>query len=430
MGSAKKPKPRLGWNPAAAVAHTARRMRWLRRIAILLLAVVLVVAAWLAAGAIVYSPEYVARVVQHGQSDVNLYLDGLPLSTLEPAPSAFTFADAKDDAAARAVLEAGFAVDDLEAFLAETGTQALIAIKDDTVIYEGYANGTLRESPVTSFSVAKSVVSALVGIAIDEGHIDDVDDPVTKYLPELGERDPAFADITVRHLLQMASGLDYQALRWWLLNGDDPLTTYYPDQREISLENTNIVDPPGQYFLYNKYHPQLLGMILERATGVSVTEYTQSRLWDPLGMEFGGAWALDSEESGFEKMEAGLNASAIDFAKFGRLLLEQGSWEGRQVVSSEWVAESTGLDPSIHDEDYYSQGFGPWVYDDGRGYYAYMWYGKLRDGQPPDIAAEGDRGQIIYVSPAHDVVIVRNGTDYGIPLEDWTNTFYRIAAEL
>lgn len=85
-------------------------------------------------------------------------------------------------------------------------------------------------------------------------------------------------------------------------------TTYYPDQREIALGNTQIVDPHAQYFLYNKYHPQLLGMILERTTGMWVTEYTQTRLWNPLGMEFSGAWALDSEASGFEKMEARLNA--------------------------------------------------------------------------------------------------------------------------
>ena len=176
----------------------------------------------------------------------------------------------------------------------------------------------------------------------------------------------------MRDLLRMAAGLDYQELRWFLFNGDDPLTTYYPDQREITLENTNIVDPPGLYFNYSKYHPQMLGMILERATDMSVTEYTQTRPWDPLGMEFDGAWALDSVESGFENMEAGLNAPAIDFAKLGQLFLQGGVWEGEQVVPEAWVEESTSLDPSSQDAAYYSHSFRPYVYDDGAGYYKYM----------------------------------------------------------
>ena len=171
-------------------------------------------------------------------------------------------------------------------------------------------------------------------------------------------------------------------------------------------------------------------MVLERATGMSVTEYTQTHLWDRIGMEFGGAWALDSEESAFEKMEAGLNARAIDFAKFGRLYLEDGNWLGRQVVSEEWVAESTSLDPSTQNEAYYSKSFGPYVYDGGRGYYKYMWYGRLRDGQPADFAAEGDHGQYIYVSPANGVIIVRNGTAYGVAPDKWIDAFYQVAEDL
>jgi CubicO group peptidase (beta-lactamase class C family) len=162
----------------------------------------------------------------------------------------------------------------------------------------------------------------LIGIAIQEGHIKGVDDPITMYLPEMAERDPRFNEITIRHLLLMASGLEYVKFRPLLFNSDDILTSYYPDQRKISLENTHIIDPPGQYFLYNKYHPQLLGMILERATGMSVTNYLQTRIWDPLGMEFGGSWSTDSEAFDFEKMETGVNARAIDFAKFGVLFLK------------------------------------------------------------------------------------------------------------
>jgi CubicO group peptidase (beta-lactamase class C family) len=144
----------------------------------------------------------------------------------------------------------------------------------------------------------------LIGIAIEEGYINSVDDPITDYLPELADRDPRFGDITIRHLLLMSSGLEFQANRYGLFNGDDPLTTYYPDQRQIALENTNIIDPPGAYFLYNKYHPQLLGMIIERTTGTSVTSFMQEKIWDPIGMEYSGSWSIDSEVSDFEKMES------------------------------------------------------------------------------------------------------------------------------
>ena len=384
---------------------------------------------WVAAGAIVYSPEYVYRMLKSRESSVEDYLSGFPLSPLTAPAEPFVFSETETPGV-RSMVESAFDASDLAGFLDETDSQALIVIKDDTILYEGYASGFERASMATSFSVAKSVDSALVGIAVDEGFIGSVEDSITAYLPELLERDPDFGNITIEDLLLMASGLDYQEFRWWLFNGDDPLTTYYPDQREIALDNVNIVDPPGQYFLYNKYHPQLLGMILERTTGMSVTEYTQTRLWDRIGMEYDGAWALDSERTGFEKMEAGLNARPIDFAKLGRLFLNEGNWEGEQVVSAQWVEESTSLDSTTHNADYYSHAWGPFVYDEGRGYYKYMWYGWLRDGQPADFVAQGDHGQFIYVSPAHNVIIVRNGAEYGLSSRDWIERFYRLAGEL
>jgi CubicO group peptidase (beta-lactamase class C family) len=228
----------------------------------------------------------------------------------------------------------------------------------------------------------------------------------------------------------MASGLDYRAMRWFIFNGDDPLTTDHPDQRKIASTNTNIVDSPGQYFLYDKYHPQLLGMILERATGMTVTDYTQMQLWDPLGMGYDGAWALDSAASGFEKMEAGLNARAIDYAKFGRLFLEGGVWDGLQMVSSRWVEESTSLDATTHTPEYYAESFGPGVYDGGAGYYRYMWYGRQRNDRQPDFSAAGDHGQFIHVSAANSVIIVRSATNYGIPFKEWVDVLYDAADRL
>jgi CubicO group peptidase (beta-lactamase class C family) len=403
---------------------TILRSRWAKAIGLILailvgsVALVLVWALW------VYPAEYVYRVLAWRESDAFDW-QKFPEHPLEAAPATFVFDQAPDEQVG-ALFEELAGVDDWDAFLEANDTQAFIVIQDGAVLYENYFNDTRRDSIVTSFSVAKSFASALIGIAIQEGYINSVDDPITDYLPELVERDPRFNDITIRHLLLMASGLEYTEDRFPLFNGDDPLTTYYPDQREIALENTKVIDPPGAYFLYNKYHPQLLGLILERTTGGSVTEYLQARIWDPVGMEFAGSWSVDSESSDFEKMETGVNARAIDFAKFGQLFLNGGSWNGKQVISEAGVAASTQpTTPADYDA----------YYDDyvtsmpGRGYYQYMWWGMERDDGGYDFAAEGDKGQFIYVAPHKNLVIVRNGIAYGIPTHDWLTLFFQFANE-
>ena len=403
----------------------------IRRTAVITLAVLGgIMIGGIAIASFAYGPEYVTRVLVMRESSQADYLENFPLRLLSASSNPYEFATDPQEAEIETALATVLAVDDLQSFLTEAGTQALIVIQDDKILYERYFNEAARDSMLTSFSVAKSFDSALVGIAIDEGFIGGVDDPITSYLPELRERDRGFEEITIRHLLRMASGLAYEEMRLGLFNGDDPLTTYFPDQREIALENTTIVDTPGKHFSYNKYHPQLLGMVLERTTGMSVTEYTQTRLWDPLGMQYDGAWALDSTESGFEKMEAGLNARAIDFAKLGRLYLNEGSWDGTQVVSAAWVEESLSADPTSSGASYYRDDFGQWVYSDGTGWYGYMWYGKTRPGQQPDFFAEGDHGQFIYVSPSRNLIVVRNGTDFGIAGSAWVQAFYDLASGL
>ena len=284
------------------------RSRWVKAIGLIfgiLLGFIAVILVW---ALLTYPGEYVYRVLAWRESDVFDW-QKFPEHPLEAAPTPFHFEYAPDERVVT-LFEELADVDDWEAFLEANQTQAFIVIQDGAVLYENYFNNTQHDSIVTSFSVAKSFTSALIGIAIQEGYINSVDDPITEYLPELAARDPRFNDITVRHLLLMASGLEYTKDRFAIFNGDDPLTTYYPDQREIALENTKVVDPPGEYFLYNKYHPQLLGMILERTTDVSVTAFLQAKIWNPVGMEFSGSWSVDSEASDFEKMETGVNARA------------------------------------------------------------------------------------------------------------------------
>ena len=392
----------------------------LRIIAVFVLGVV---ALALIAALLVYPPEYVYRVLVWQESDAFDW-QKFPEHPLHASPTAYHF-EVSPDPRVKALFRQLSGADDWYSFLEENDTQAFIVIQDETILYEKYFNNTRRDSIVTSFSVAKSFTSALIGLAIQEGYIRSVDDPITTYLPELFGRDSRFSDITIRDLLLMASGLEYKEFRPWILNGDDPLTTYFPDQRKIALENTRIVDPPRLYFQYNKYHPQLLGMILERTTGMSVTGYLQKKIWDPLGMEFGGSWSIDSQASDFEKMETGVNARAIDFAKFGVLYLNRGIWQGKQVISSSWVDESIQPHLPKDYEIYYPEWFASMP---GKLYYKYMWWGMAREGDDHDFAAWGDKGQFIYVSAHKNIVIVRHGTDYGIPAAEWIELFYEFAS--
>jgi len=399
-------------------------MRFIKALRTLAVALIGVIALMLVIAMFVYPPVYVFRTVAWQESDAFDW-QKFPERPLHAVSTAYHFEAAPDPRVAELFGQLS-GTDNWDRFLEENHTQAFLVIQDGKILYENYFNDTRRDSIVTSFSVAKSFTSALIGIAIDEGFIEGVDDPVTMYLPELAERDPRFNDVTIRHLLLMASGLEYVEFRPLLFNSDDILTSYYPDQRKISLENTHIIDPPGQYFHYNKYHPQLLGMILERATGMTVTDYLQTRIWDKLGMEFDGSWSLDSKTSDFEKMETGVNARAIDFVKFGVLFLNHGNWQGTQVISEAWVKESTQpLLPQDYDE-YYPEWFASLP---GQAYYQYMWWGTVRDEDSYDFNAGGDKGQLIYVSPQKNLVIVRNGIDFGIPSEKWLDLFYEFASQ-
>lgn len=376
---------------------------------ILLIGIVLFVVLPLTIASILYSPEYVQRCVFWGDSDVYDY-QKFPQRTILAGPEPFFFrqGSAEDEARVRAMLQSALGIDDPDCALEEADTQAFIVIQNDTILYERYFNGTERDSIVTSFSMAKSFISALMGIALAEGYIGSVDDPVTKYLPELAARDPRFSNITLRHLLMMSSGLEFTSEDYPIFIDDmfcdSALAYYHPNLRELALENTRITEPPGRHFLYNNYNLQLIGMVLERATGQNASYYLQEKIWKPIGMEFNGSWSLDSERSGFEQMQSGINARAIDFAKFGRLYLKNGSWNGKQVIPSSWVAESTQEDRSIDRDAYYPQDR-----FQENGYYKYFWWGYGRDDREYDFAAQGKLDQYIYVSSRADLIIVRNG---------------------
>lgn len=300
----------------------------------------------------------------------------------------------------------------VDGFLRDTGTLAFLVVHEDRLVYERYFGGSDRQTLQTSFSVAKSVLSTLIGVAIDEGVIDSLDEPVTTYLPELAERDARFERITLRHLVTMSSGLRYVEQSLPLPWGDDISTYYGTDLRDLALNGTNIERAPGEAWLYNNYNPLLLGLVLERATGMSVSEYMSSRLWRPLGAEFDATWSLDSEGSGFEKMESGLNAAPADYARFGLLFLHGGEWNGARIVSEGWIREATARDTSA----------------DPAEHYQYFWW--IDTERPGRFYAVGNLGQYVYVAPDADAVIVRNGRDWGVEHDTWLAAFREIADRL
>jgi CubicO group peptidase (beta-lactamase class C family) len=382
---------------------------------LLLLALVAVVAGYLSA------PNfYLTRTIFWGESD---YRDQekFPARTIHNGPSVSRFdklpADNRYASQIEAIARDTNNGESLEEYLDASGTTAFLVIHHDRLLYERYFDGYDESSIHTSFSMAKSFASALVGIAIDEGHINSVNEPLTNYIPELLEKDERFESITIRHLLTMSSGIKYEegGDLPWSEEADDTKTYYATDLRKLALENSRIEGKPGEYFEYNNYNPLLIGMILERATGMSVSRYLQQKLWKPVGMEADGSWSLDSTENGFEKMESGVNARARDFAKFGMLFAEEGNWEGRQLISREWVEESTRAGTST----------------DPSQDYQYFWWVNTPDGETYHFSARGKYGQYIYVAPGKDLVIVRLGKEEGEKGYDyWIELFGQLATKL
>jgi CubicO group peptidase (beta-lactamase class C family) len=304
----------------------------------------------------------------------------------------------------------------LDDIMAANGTHAVIVVKDDRIVYEQYFNGYRRNSIVTSFSVAKSVTSLLVGAAIDARKIKSIDDPVTAYLPELLNIDPRYAKLSLSMLLDMRSGIEFadHDLPW----GDKPRAYYDPRLRDVVLSR-RLAAEPGSAFQYNTYNPILLGIVLERATGMSVATWFERALWSRLGMEFGATWSIDSEIGGMEKMESGINARAIDFAKLGRLMLNRGGWNGEQVISSAWIVAS--MTPS---EANRIPEFGQHAY-----YRRAWWVTAAHAGRPHAVAATGHLGQFIYIYPERNVIIVRFGAHMG-GVDRWSEVFDGIVRAL
>jgi CubicO group peptidase (beta-lactamase class C family) len=304
---------------------------------------------------------------------------------------------------------------DIKSFMAETDTMALMVLKDGAIRHEQYADWGGRDTHWISMSVAKSFVSAALGIAVDEGLIKSIEQPITDYLPALGVEGSAYAGVRIKDILQMSSGAgwneDYSdpesdIMRFASILGLGGSMNEFPPTLKRARE-------PGSFNLYNSTDTQVLGMLLVAATGRSIAHYMQEKLWHPLGMESDGYWIIDSV--GMEMAYGGLNATARDYAKIGELFRLNGKWNGKQIVSSDWVKASVTPDaPHLMPGD---TGLSDSLFG-----YGYQWW--VPEGDEGEYSAIGVYNQFIYVNPARGVVIVKLSANqrYGLTNDE---TSYR-----
>ena len=279
-----------------------------------------------------------------------------------------------------------------------TGTTGLIVIKDGKIGFERYYMGNKPSSRTISMSVAKSVVSALVGIAVADGMIQSIDDPVDKYAPLL--KDGGYGGVSLKNVLQMSSGVrfneDYDDLKSDVVRLVAAFTSGSVNDFVATLPNER---EPGTYNRYVSADTQVLAMVLQAATGKSLAEYGTEKLWARMGSEFDAYWLTDT--TGTEMAFAGLNAALRDYARFGLLYLNQGrNYKGEQLVPAVWVKASV-----TPDAPHLMPGKNNPASGSPMGY-GYQWW--IPENPEGDFAAIGIYGQFIYIHPGYKVVIAKS----------------------
>ena len=290
---------------------------------------------------------------------------------------------------------------DLAAFLDRTVTTGLLVVHRGAITHEDYRLGADETSPFTSWSMAKSVLSALIGIAVEEGHIASIRDPIGQYVPALAGS--GYADVPIEDALTMSSGVAFDE------DYDNPFSDInmlfiramaMGTPVEETIAGLQATRAPGTFNDYVSSDSMALGLVLEAATGMRVADYLASRLWGPMGAEADAFWSTD--RTGREFALCCLNATLRDYARFGRLYLEGGARDGQQIVPAEWIAASvnptaTHLQPGDNPASSWTFGYG------------YQWW--LPEDPQGDFTAIGVWGQYIYTDPAREVIIVKSSAD-------------------
>lgn len=289
---------------------------------------------------------------------------------------------------------------EVQELLDSTATTGFLVVKNRQIVFEDYQLGNSLDNLNISWSVNKSFVSALIGIAIDEGLINSVNDPVSDYAPLL--KNSGYNGVPIKHVLQMSSGVTF----------DEDYAAFFSDinrmGRVIALGNSinefaaslEAAKAPGEYHHYVSMDTQVLGMVLKQATGVTPSQYLQEKLWSKMGMRANAHWLKDDE--GMELAFGTLNVTVRDYARFGLLYAQQGDWFGQQLVPKQWIEDSVTADA-----EHLKPGKNP--KSSSRLGYGYQWW--LPQGSQGDFLARGVYGQYIYVNPNKSVVIVKTSAD-------------------
>ena len=266
------------------------------------------------------------------------------------------------------------------------GTVAYVIIKNDSLIYEAYYDNYSENSKSNSFSMAKSYVCGLLGKAIMEGYIENLEQPVGDFFPQYSEG--LSSKVTVGDLASMASGSSWKENYYWPIN--ITAKAYYGKELEETIFGVSTIKTPGQSFEYSSGDTQLLAMVIEKATGEKLYDYLSESLWIPLESENDALWQIDSETNDLVKAYCCIASNAKDFARLGKLYKDFGRWKGAQILDSAFVAKS--IKPRFKDSPQYGYGF---------------WLKAQNDKS--FFMMEGHLGQCVIVSPSDNLIVVRLG---------------------
>jgi len=281
-------------------------------------------------------------------------------------------------------------------YMARNPATGLLIARDDTIFVERYQYGRTDHDRFTSWSMAKTVTSMLIGIAIGEGRIRSVDDPAATYVPAIAGTE--YGRTSLRHLLQMSSGVRFVEE----YTGVDDVSTLVADTfQQVGPGGVAAVTPyneraaaVGTKFSYASVETEVLGLVLVAAVGRPVAEYLQDKIWQPIGAEADATWIID--RSGQEVTYCCFNAVLRDYARLGLLLAHEGNWRGRQIVPAAWVKDATSVradQPHLRPRTatpFFGYGYQTWIFPEERRMFAFL----------------GVRGQAIYVDPGSRLVLV------------------------
>lgn len=290
---------------------------------------------------------------------------------------------------------------DKAALIDDLHTTSFLVFRNDSLVYEKYYEDFGEKEVSNSFSMAKSLVSMLIGVALHEGKITSIDDPVSKYLPEYKEGNRK--KITLRHLLNMSSGIEWNESSWNPLS--DNAEAYYSTNLDGVMDGVDYDGKPGKFFDYKSGSTQVLAIVLKKVTGKSLAEYASEKIWKKTGAEQAAFWSLDHQD-GTEKAYCCLYATSRDFARLGKLMMHWGNWNGEQILDSAYVAQSiTPAELNIPSPEC--------VPNDRYG--LTWWLVKHNDHQV--FYARGIKGQYIICMPDENLMVVRTGHKRGKKLE-------------